>query len=130
MPSIFDNPPADVQQELALLRQNLNSSIPSKQLTDNVLIATWNIRAFGDLTEKWEALDNDSPKRDLHSLLAITEIISHFDIIAMQEVKGNLKCLRHMLKILGGDWNFQLKPNDEGMALATCYVLSHDTERN
>ena len=116
MPSIFDTPPVTVQQELAQLRQNLNSSIPSKQLTDNVLIATWNIRAFSDLTEKWEALDSDSPKRDLHSLLAITEIISHFDIIAIQEVKGNLKCLRHMLKLLGKDWNFLMTDVTQGSA--------------
>ncbi len=116
MPSIFETPPLDVQAELASLRQDLNNVIPSKQLTDNVLIATWNIRAFGDLTEKWEAGDNASPKRDLHSLLAIIEIISHFDIIAIQEVKGNIKCLRHMLKFLGQDWNFLMTDVTRGAA--------------
>ncbi|HEX5168685.1 MAG TPA: endonuclease/exonuclease/phosphatase family protein [Cyclobacteriaceae bacterium] len=116
MPSIVETPPVEVQQELALLRQDLHTLIPSKQLTGNVLIATWNIRAFGDLTEKWEAAENDSPKRDLHSLLAIAEIISHFDIIAVQEIRGNIKCLRHMLKVLGRDWNFLMTDVTRGNA--------------
>lgn len=60
MPSILDTPPALVQQELAELRQDRNTAIPSKQLTGNVLIATWNICAFGDLTEKWKAAESDS----------------------------------------------------------------------
>jgi len=33
-------------------------------------------------------------------LLYISEIVSRFDIIAIQEVKGNLRALRHMLKYL------------------------------
>lgn len=106
MPTIFDNPPNSVTAQLALLKQDLTTKIPSKQMDGNVLIATWNIRAFGDLTEKWVAAENDSPKRDLHSLLSIVEILSRFDIIAVQEVKGNMKSLRHALKILGPHWNF------------------------
>ncbi|MEQ8474369.1 MAG: hypothetical protein RIC35_24445 [Marinoscillum sp.] len=70
-------------------------------MDQNILIASWNIRAFGGLTEKWEAEEDDSPKRDLHALLAIANIVKRFDIIAVQEVKGNLKAFRHMLKLLG-----------------------------
>ncbi len=100
MPAITDNPPADVAQELEALRVALDEHIPARALDNNLLIATWNLRAFGGLTEKWAAEANDSPKRDLHALRAIAEIVSRFDVIAIQEVKGDLKALRHMLKEL------------------------------
>lgn len=62
MPKITDSPPSEVAAELAELRAVLDNTIPAKVLDRNLLIATWNIRAFGDLTEKWEAGPNDSPK--------------------------------------------------------------------
>lgn len=123
MPEIFEAPPQKIAEELAGVRAALDATIPSKRLDDNLLIATWNIRAFGDLTEKWNASDDDSPKRDLRALRIITEIVSRFDVIALQEVKGNIKCLRHMLQVLGPHWAFLLTDitrgragNDERMA--------------
>jgi hypothetical protein len=70
--------------------------VPAKALDRNLLIDTWNIRAFGDLTEKWEPAEEDSPKRDLLSVLCIAEILSRFDVIVVQEAKDNLKALRHL----------------------------------
>lgn len=123
MASILDPVPESVAARVLTLRGLLDEAIPSKQLDDNLLVATWNIRAFGDLTEKWEAEEGDSPKRDLQSLLFITEIASRFDVVAIQEVKGNIKALRHMLKRLGPDWGLILtdvtvgaRGNDERMA--------------
>lgn len=123
MPSITDTPPQNIQDELAELATTLDADVPAKALDRNLLIATWNLRVFGDLTEKWVASETDSPKRDLHSLLCIKEIISRFDVIALQEVRGNIKCLRHMLKALDPHWSFVLTDvtrgdpgNDERMA--------------
>ncbi|MEQ8472486.1 MAG: endonuclease/exonuclease/phosphatase family protein [Marinoscillum sp.] len=123
MPFITDTPPSSIIDEITLLNKNLDALIPAKKLDQNVLIASWNIRAFGGLTEKWEADEDDSPKRDLHALLAIANIVKRFDIIAVQEVKGNLKAFRHMLKLLGNDWSFILtdvcggdEGNDERLA--------------
>jgi hypothetical protein len=123
MSTIVDTPPKRVAERLMKLRESLDQEIPSKRLDDNLLVATWNIRAFGDLTERWEARDDDSPKRDLQSLLFIEEIVSRFDVVAIQEVKGNIKALRHMLKRLGPDWGLILtdvtvgaRGNDERMA--------------
>jgi endonuclease/exonuclease/phosphatase family metal-dependent hydrolase len=70
-------------------------------LDENLLIATWKIRGLTSLTRKWTAGDADSPKRDLRGLLAIGEIIRRFDVIAVQEVKGDL---RDLIKWLGPDW--------------------------
>ncbi len=108
MPTIFDEPPAEIAARIAQLRAHLDDTLPAKSVDRNLLIATWNLRAFGDLTEQWESGDNDSPKRDLGSLLLIKEIVSRFDVIAIQEVKDNIKALRHMLKALGPNWGFLL----------------------
>jgi endonuclease/exonuclease/phosphatase family metal-dependent hydrolase len=108
MPSITDRPPPDIRGELADLRDALDAGIPTKALDRNLLIATWNIRAFGNLTEKWVAEEHDSPKRDLGSLLCIAEIVSRFDVVAIQEARANLTCLREMLRWLGPQWGMIL----------------------
>jgi exonuclease III len=105
MPQITDQPPAAVQVDLDSLSAALDAEIPAKE-DDNFLIATWNIRAFGSLTRKWTAAGSDSPKRDLRGLRAIIEILSRFDVIAVQEVKGDIRALRDTMKFLGPDWGF------------------------
>ncbi len=106
MPTIHDQPPAAAQADLDRLRVYLDNTIPTKQEGDNLLIATWNIRSFGSLTRKWTAGSSDSPKRDLRGLLTISEIIKRFDVVAIQEAKGDLRSLRDMMKWLGEDWSF------------------------
>ena len=51
--TIYDEIPIEVVQNLALLREDLDQKIPSKELDRNLLIATWNIRDFCSLTRKW-----------------------------------------------------------------------------
>jgi endonuclease/exonuclease/phosphatase family metal-dependent hydrolase len=108
MPRITDPPPPAIAAELSALRTDLDDHVPRKALDRNLIMATWNIRAFGDLTEKWMSEAGDSPKRDLHSLACIAEIVSRFDVVALQEVKRNLKALRHLLKLLGPNWGLIL----------------------
>lgn len=103
MPSVLDPPPAAIAADLAGLRAALDATIPARQLDRNLLIASWNLRAFGGLTDRWVASSEDSPKRDLTGLLAIAEIVSRFDVIALQEVRGNLRALRHLLSWLNRD---------------------------
>lgn len=123
MASVTDSPPSIVADDLRRLRAGLDDALPAKRLDNNLLVATWNVRAFGDLTEKWCAEEDDTPKRDLRALLCIAEIVSRFDVVALQEVKGNIKSLRHMMKELGPNWAFILtdvtlgeRGNDERMA--------------
>lgn len=106
MPQITDNPPVAIRNDLAALRAALDQTVPAKDPHDNLLIATWNIRAFASVTREWTAGANDSPKRDLRGLLAIAEITSRFDVIAVQEVQGNLRALRDLMSLLGDDWSF------------------------
>jgi hypothetical protein len=108
MLEVMNPPPEEVLADLALLRSALDNEekggVPTKALDRNLLIATWNIRAFGDLTEKSESAEEDSPKRDLHALLCIAEVVSRFDVVAIQEAKDNLKALRHLIHALGPNW--------------------------
>lgn len=62
-----------------------------------IKIGTWNIRDFG--TKK-------SGGRDTECLYYIAEIISRVDILAMQEVKADLKQFKELMKILGPDWDY------------------------
>ena len=114
IPNITDPPPEEVLADLARLRLALDEAVPAKALDRNLLIATWNVRAFGGLTEKWESAVDDSPKRDLHSLLCIAEIVSRFDVVAVQEAKDDLKALRHLIHFLGPYWGLSLTDVTEG----------------
>ena len=110
---ITGEPPPDVAAELASVRASLDD-IPAKQLGRNLLIATWNVRAFGGLTKKWHSGPDDSPKRDLRDMLCIAEIVSRFDVVALQEVRGDLRAFRYMMKALGQDWAFLLTDVTKG----------------
>lgn len=127
VPGITDVPPPDVANELHGLSLALDAQIPAKAIDRNLLLATWNLRAFGDLTDRWRSTGDDSPKRDLLAVRAIAEIVSRFDVVALQEVRGNLRSLRHLLKVLNAedddDWGVILTDvtrgdngNDERMA--------------
>ena len=107
MPAITDQPPDDVAADLARLTQALDAAIPAKA-GNNLIVGTWNIRAFGSLTRKWRSSGSDSPKRDLASALCIARILSRFDVVAIQEVKADLRALRDVLKVLGPEWAFAM----------------------
>ncbi|WP_289021637.1 endonuclease/exonuclease/phosphatase family protein [uncultured Salegentibacter sp.] len=130
MTNITRNPPSSVLENLQLLEADLDSKIPFKKLDKNLLIATWNIRSFGSLTRKWSSEEDDSPKRDLHSILCIAAIIKRFDVIAIQEVRANIRALRDTLKILGNHWSLILTDvtkGDKGNGERMAYLF--DTRR-
>jgi len=80
------------------------AGIPAKVLDSNLIIGTWNIRAFGEIFRSWDENSN-SPKRNLRALLYIAEIIRHFDVVAVQEVKRDTSGLRALLDdFLGSNW--------------------------
>jgi len=106
--TVLSQPPKEIRAELAVLAKRLDTDVPRKRERKNVLVGTWNIRAFGDLNEAWRAPHGAKPPRDLESLRCIAEIVSRFDVMAIQEVKGNIKALRHLLKALGPSWSFIL----------------------
>ena len=92
-----------IAEKLLLLREHLGRQIPAKTATDTLLLATWNIRAFGD-----NRLDE--------SLHYLAEIISRFDLIAVQEVANNLSGLKKLVALLDPNWDFIVTDSTEGTA--------------
>ena len=92
-----------ISKKLLALRAQLSRQIPAKTATDTLLLATWNIREFG------------SNRRD-ESLHYIAEIISRFDLVALQEVASNLDGLKKLLSLLGPNWDYIVTDCTDGTA--------------
>jgi endonuclease/exonuclease/phosphatase family metal-dependent hydrolase len=126
-PPALSDPPAAVDSMLARLANALDDAegVPARR-PGNLLIATWNIRAFGGLTERWRASEGDRPLRNLADVCALAEIVSRFDVVAVQETRDNLTALRAMMARLGEHWAFiitdvGLGPKANGERLAFVY---------
>jgi endonuclease/exonuclease/phosphatase family metal-dependent hydrolase len=117
MDSFPSSPPAAARADLVALRASLDASpIPPKSLDRNVLIATWNVRAFGKVLPKWESATGDSPRRNLRDILCLAEIFSRFDVVALQEIKRDLGGLRLLMQALGPNWGWILTDFTRGTA--------------
>jgi hypothetical protein len=81
---------------LQKLRAALTDHFKEKDRSRTVRVGTWNLREFGG---------SKSGGRDNEPLFYIAEIISNFDIAAIQEVRGNLKEFGILCGILGSDWD-------------------------
>lgn len=96
--------PDIVAQELDEVVARLDIQTPAKVAGDNVLIATWNVRALSEYTNSWIAGPRDSPKRDLRALAVVAEIIRRFDLVIVQEVREHSGALAYVLSVLGQEW--------------------------
>lgn len=87
---------------LKRLRKQLEDlKFPKKKSSETLILGTWNLRDF------------DSNKfgygpRLVDSFYYIAEIISNFDVIAVQEINENLKPLKDLLHVLSRDYDFIL----------------------
>lgn len=83
----------NIAKGLKELRKRIEAAdIPPSILDETILLATWNIRAFG------------SKNRKVASLHYIAEVLGQFDLIAITEVGANLKPLAEVLDFLGPHW--------------------------
>ena len=89
--------------KLLTLRKQIDVQIPQKTATDTMLIATWNIREFGG-------------NKSIESLYYIAEILSRFDLIAIQEVSANLEGLSKTLSLMGSQWDYIVTDSTDGGA--------------
>lgn len=93
---------ARVIERLLALRKQLNAQVPEKTATQTLLLATWNIREFGE---------NRLPESSYY----IAEIIDHFDIVVIQEVNSKeIGGLENVLSILGNNWAYVISDGVEG----------------
>ena len=63
-----------------------------------VRIGTWNIREFGG--------PKHGGRETYEPLYYMAEIISNFDIVALQEVRDDMSAFLQLLSILGPDWDY------------------------
>jgi exonuclease III len=103
---ITDPPPRDVVDEIAELSAALGRVVPAKRPGGNLLIGTWNVRAFDRVSPRWRSVEGDSPIRDLSNVLAIAEVVRHFDVVAIQEVRRSAEAFLAMMQALGPGWAF------------------------
>ena len=59
--------PSGVAEDLARLSSALDGTIPPRR-EDNLLVSTWNLGAFADLTATWEAGPALPVEADVHGL--------------------------------------------------------------
>ncbi len=76
---------------------------------DSLLLATWNIRDFDSNKFK-------HGPRLTESFHYIAEIISRFDMVAVQEVNRDLAPLRKLMYLLGSDWDYMVTGVTEGIS--------------
>ena len=99
-----ENEKKRVIDKLLLLRKQLDDKIPAKTSAETLLLATWNIREFG-LGNRLE-----------ESFYYIAEIISRFDLVAIQEVSADLKGLEKVAYLLGNNWDYIVTDSTDGSA--------------
>lgn len=93
-------------QRLIAMREAL-APLRKRKKDSSLLLATWNIRDF------------DSNKfgfgpRLAESFFYIAEIISCFDLVAIQEVNRDLSALETVMRILGREWDYIVTDATEG----------------
>ncbi|GCC53506.1 endonuclease [Chryseotalea sanaruensis] len=92
-------------ENIQRLKSALEQEVPRKNLEENLLIATWNIRELGK---------NDKAVRMRESLFYMAEVISSYDLVAVQEIGNDLKDLKELVKILGPEWDYLITNITEG----------------
>ena len=92
-----------VVDRILALRGQLDRQVPQKTATDTLLLATWNVRKFGD-------------NRRAESLHYMAEIVSRFDLIAVQEITNDMGGLEKLVALLGPNWDYIVTDSTEGTA--------------
>lgn len=92
---------------LARLRAQLDDEVPPRTQEDTLLLATWNVREFDSKAYG---------ERSLEPLHYIAEVIARFDLVAVQEVRRDLKALERLMQILGRHWSYLVTDVTEGTA--------------
>jgi len=92
---------------LEKVRKQLAEELPHKRAEETLLLGTWNIRNFDDNRF------GNGPRLD-ESLWYIAEVISAFDILAVQEVCEDLGPLDKVMKLLDPAYEYIITDVTEG----------------
>jgi hypothetical protein len=100
------SPPYFISGASPLPREALLEEIPRRDIAGSLLLASWNICEF------------DSPAYGLRTdepLFYIAELIDHFDLVAIQEVRDDLAALERLMYLLGWWWKDIITDVTEGV---------------
>ncbi|SLN44418.1 endonuclease/exonuclease/phosphatase family protein [Roseisalinus antarcticus] len=90
-------------QGLMRLKMGLGTLVPPRRTEANLLVASWNIKEFGHTGQRLP-----------EAYYYIAEILSAFDLIAVQEIKSTLVDLDRVMRILGDDWRYMVNDITDG----------------
>ncbi len=90
-----------------LAMRNSLKSLRNRKSEGSLLLATWNVRDF-------DSNRFGQGPRLSETFYYIAEIISCFDLVAVQEVNRDLSALQNVMQILGRDWDFIATDTTEG----------------
>lgn len=96
-----------VIKRLTSLKEDLDAKIPEKIHNENVLIATWNIRDF-------DSNQYGYGPRTKEAFFYMSEIISSFDLVAIQEVNEDLFAFKRLMYVMGDEWDYIMTDVTEG----------------
>ncbi len=105
---------------LAIKKELEKQNVPERNVNRSLLLATFNIRDF-------DSNKFGHGKRLPESYYYLAEMISAFDVVALQEVNEDLSGLKKLMKVLGGTWEYiatDTSGNNERMVFLydTCKV--------
>lgn len=93
-------------EHLLALRKSM-APIRAHRSDDALLLATWNIRDFDGNGFRYGP-------RKAESFYYLAEVISTFDLVAVQEINRSLRPLKKVMDILGGGWDYIVTDATEG----------------
>lgn len=94
-------------ETLLRLRGKIFRDITNKRDAGSFLLASWNLRDFdSDKFKHGKRLDE--------TYIYIAEIMSAFDLIAVQEVNRDLSGIKRLVKTLGPNWDWVASDTTEG----------------
>ena len=87
------------------LKTGLDAQVPPRRTDENLVVASWNIKEFGHTTQRLP-----------EAYFYLAEVISRFDVVAIQEVKSTLRDLEIVMRLLGSRWDYLVNDITEGTA--------------
>lgn len=102
-------------ENIQKLRLQLKKDVPERTNRSTLLLSTWNLREFSNEENRLE-----------ESFWYIAEIISFFDLIALQEIGNNMTALNKLMSILGYKFDYIVTdtPNAEGGSERIAFVFN------
>ena len=104
-----------IVENLQNLRKQLKKDVPPRTNRSTLLLSTWNLREFSNSKNRLE-----------ESFWYIAEIISFFDLVAVQEIGNNMTALQKLMGILGYKYDYIVTdtPDSQGGSERIAFIYN------